>query len=53
MEHGNEFDPERQTKRLDPIKKIDTTNVNGKNVLITGGANGIGAEFTRRLCKEG
>ena len=50
---ANEFDPNNQTPVIDFTKEIDETFVRDQSVLITGGANGLGAAITRRLCAAG
>ena len=45
--------PENQTPRIDFSKVVDTSEIEGLNVLITGGANGLGEAITRALVSHG
>ncbi|KAI9663369.1 MAG: hypothetical protein M1831_002653 [Alyxoria varia] len=47
------FRPENQTPKVDFEKSVDLSGLKNQNVLITGGANGLGSLITRNLCAQG
>jgi NAD(P)-dependent dehydrogenase (short-subunit alcohol dehydrogenase family) len=43
----------QKQKTLQAVAKVDTSTLSGKSVIVTGGASGLGEEFTRRFIASG
>ena len=50
---GDNFDASDVTKKIDFSLPVDESRLKGRNVLITGGSLGLGAQMSTRLAEKG